>query len=81
MELAKIFKTSALLLTAMLMMIGSVNLYAQEMPLPQKLVKDASDKMLAALAENEVELEEDPSKIYSLVEDIFFSRGMAQLNF
>lgn len=70
MELAKIFKTSALLLTAMLMTIGSVNLYAQEMPLPQKLVKDASDKMLAALAENEVELEEDPSKIYSLVEDI-----------
>lgn len=41
-----------------------------EMPEPQALVKEASDTMLLALEEHESELENDPQKIYSLVEEI-----------
>ncbi|BDZ74213.1 MULTISPECIES: MlaC/ttg2D family ABC transporter substrate-binding protein [unclassified Methylophaga] len=37
---------------------------------PQTLVKNASDKMLKALEDNQAELEKSPEKIYSLVEDI-----------
>lgn len=37
---------------------------------PQALVKSASDRMLQALADNKAELEQDPSKIYGLVQDI-----------
>lgn len=64
------FRISMLLLAAMLVSVGAVSAQAEEMPVPQALVKKASDKMLAALAEHEAELEADPSKIYSLVEEI-----------
>lgn len=43
---------------------------ADEMSAPQALVKKASDDMLKALKDHEVELEANPDKIYSLVEDI-----------
>ncbi len=37
---------------------------------PKAIVKDASDRMLQALKEHETELEEDPTKIYGLVQEI-----------
>lgn len=70
MQLANMFKVSTLLLAAMLMNFTAVSVGAEEMPEPQALVKKASDQMLAALADNEAELEADPSKIYNLVEEI-----------
>lgn len=70
MQLANIFKVSTLLLAAVLMTFGTVSVQAEDMPAPQALVKKASDDMLAALAENEAELAANPSKIYSLVEEI-----------
>ena len=45
---------------------------AQAMPEPQALVKEASDNMLKALKDNEAELETNPQKIYTLVQDILF---------
>jgi len=59
-----------LALAAVMLACSPVALSAQEMSEPQALVKKASDDMLAALAENEVELEDNPDKIYSLVEAI-----------
>ncbi|MFC6805280.1 phospholipid-binding protein MlaC [Methylophaga thalassica] len=40
------------------------------MPVPQALVKNASDEMLKALKDNKAELNQNPDKIYSLVEQI-----------
>jgi phospholipid transport system substrate-binding protein len=40
------------------------------LPEPQAIVKEASDKMLQALKDNEEKLEQDPSHIFSLVETI-----------
>ncbi|WP_417549648.1 MlaC/ttg2D family ABC transporter substrate-binding protein [Methylophaga sp.] len=45
---------------------------AQAMPEPQALVKEASDNMLKALKDHEAELETDPQKIYTLVQEILF---------
>jgi phospholipid transport system substrate-binding protein len=45
---------------------------AQAMPEPQALVKEASDNMLKALKDHEAELESNPQKIYTLVQDILF---------
>lgn len=45
---------------------------AQAMPEPQALVKEASDNMLKALKDHEAELESDPQKIYTLVQEILF---------
>ncbi len=70
MQLIKTFKISILLLSAMLMVVAGGNARAEEMPVPQALVKKASDDMLLALAEHEAELEANPSKIYDLVEEI-----------
>lgn len=70
MQLVNNFKISVLLLAAMLITLGTINVYAEDMPEPQALVKKASDDMLVALADNEAELEANPSKIYDLVEEI-----------
>ncbi len=70
MQLIKTFKISVLLLAAMLMTVAGGNVRAEEMPVPQALVKKASDDMLLALAVHEAELEANPSKIYDLVEEI-----------
>ena len=43
---------------------------AEELPAPQALVKNALDSMLQALKDNKAALEEDPTKIYGLVQDI-----------
>lgn len=48
MQFANNFKISILLLAAMLMTLGAVNAYAEDMPEPQALVKKASDDMLMA---------------------------------
>jgi len=56
------------ILISMFMLVAVVQ--AEEMPEPQAIVKDATDKMLLALKEHEAELEADPSKIYALVQDI-----------
>jgi phospholipid transport system substrate-binding protein len=70
MQIANTFKVGALLLAAMLMTVSAMHAKAEDMPAPQALVKQASDEMLAALEEHEAELAENPSKIYSLVDEI-----------
>jgi phospholipid transport system substrate-binding protein len=66
--LVKSMQTIMLALSAIMMSFGPA--IAEEMPAPQAQVKQASDKMLAALAEHKTELEANPDKIYELVEDI-----------
>lgn len=44
--------------------------HADEIQDPQALVKNTSDKMIKALKDNKAELDQDPDKIYGLVEDI-----------
>jgi phospholipid transport system substrate-binding protein len=70
MQIANMLKVGALLLAAMLMTVSAMQVKAEEMPAPQALVKQASDEMLAALEEHEAELAGNPSKIYSLVDEI-----------
>ncbi|HIC45237.1 MAG TPA: ABC transporter substrate-binding protein [Methylophaga aminisulfidivorans] len=48
----------------------SLTVSADSMPVPQALVKNASDEMLKALKDNKAELNHNPDKIYSLVEQI-----------
>lgn len=48
----------------------SLTVSADSMPVPQALVKNASDEMLKALKDNKAELNQNPDKIYSLVEQI-----------
>lgn len=43
---------------------------AEELEAPQKVIKQASDQMLAALVEHEGDLDESPEKIFGLVEEI-----------
>lgn len=51
--------------------LGSAVAVADEaMPEPQAVVKDASDRMLQALKDNEDKIEEDPKFVYGLVDDI-----------
>lgn len=51
--------------------LGSAVAVADDaMPEPQALVKDASDRMLQALKDNEDKIEEDPKFVYGLVDDI-----------
>ncbi|SFK60405.1 MlaC/ttg2D family ABC transporter substrate-binding protein [Methylophaga sulfidovorans] len=49
---------------------ASLTVSADSMPVPQALVKNASDEMLKALKDNKAELNQNPDKIYSLVEQI-----------
>ena len=58
------------LLAVAFMGMMALSASAQAMPEPQALVKEASDNMLKALKEHEAELEQDPQKIFSLVQDI-----------
>lgn len=57
-------------IAALFMGMIALSASAQAMPEPQALVKEASDNMLKALKQHEAELESDPQKIYSLVQDI-----------
>ena len=50
--------------------ISAVQANEDELTAPQIIVKNASDNMLQALKDNRTELEENPSAIYALVEDI-----------
>lgn len=59
-----------LLASLFLLMSMAVSAAEEEMPAPQALVKESSDTMLKALEDNEAELEEDPTRIYQLVQDI-----------
>ena len=69
--LGQLFKSQWLMLLAMLplLLLESV-VSAQEMPEPQALVKDASDRMLQALKDNKDKIEETPAFVYGLVDDI-----------
>lgn len=58
------------ILASLFLMVSTAVSADDEMPAPQALVKQASDDMLRALEENEAELEEDPTRIYDLVQDI-----------
>ena len=50
--------------------ISAVQANEDGLSAPQIIVKNASDKMLQALRDNRAELEENPSAIYALVEEI-----------
>jgi phospholipid transport system substrate-binding protein len=67
----QLFKSQWLMLLAMLpvLLMQSV-VSAHEMPEPQALVKDASDRMLQALKDNKDKIEESPAFVYGLVNDI-----------
>jgi len=68
----KLKQVSLQLMAAFLLGILALSASAQAMPEPQALVKEASDNMLKALKDHEAELETNPQKIYSLVQDILF---------
>lgn len=70
--MTKLKSVSIQLLAAFLLGMLALSASAQAMPEPQALVKEASDNMLKALKDNEAELETNPQKIYSLVQDILF---------
>jgi len=59
-----------LAIAALMLSFSPLTVSAEEMSAPQALVKKASDDMLKALKDHEAELEANPDKIYSLVEDI-----------
>lgn len=48
----------------------SAAVMANEVTEPQALVKDASDRMLQALKDNKIKIEEDPKFVYGLIDDI-----------
>lgn len=68
----KFKQVSLQLMAAFLLGMLAFSASAQAMPEPQALVKEASDNMLKALKDNEAELETNPQKIYTLVQDILF---------
>jgi phospholipid transport system substrate-binding protein len=69
--LHKILMPFALLAAAVMLAFNSATVAADDtMPVPQALVKQATDDMLKALKDNEAELETNPDKIYELVEAI-----------
>ena len=70
MNIYKIMSKSLLSLITCFFLATSLLVSAENMSEPQTLVKNASDKMLKALEDNQAELEKSPEKIYSLVEDI-----------
>jgi len=68
----KIKQVSLQFIAAFMLGMLAFSASAQAMPEPQALVKEASDNMLKALKDNEAELETNPQKIYTLVQDILF---------
>lgn len=61
-------------IVALLMLFSVIGLssfaVAEEMPVPQALVKASSDKMMQSLRDNKAQLEADPDFIYGLVTDV-----------
>lgn len=61
-------------IVALLMLFSMIGLssfaVAEEMPVPQALVKASSDKMMQSLRDNKAQLEADPDFIYGLVTDV-----------
>lgn len=68
--MTKMKQFSAQILVAFFMGMMALTSTAHAMSEPQTLVKEASDNMLKALEDNEAELEKNPQKIYSLVQEI-----------
>tara|TARA_R110002111_G_scaffold40867_1_gene76192 strand:- start:328 stop:963 length:636 start_codon:yes stop_codon:yes gene_type:complete len=69
--LRQLFKSQWLIILAMLpMSLMTSPVLAEEMAEPQAIVKDASDRMIQALKDNEDKIEQDPSFVYGLVDDI-----------
>ena len=69
MKMHTLFSKLTWVILATFLTTVSFNSIAEELTAPQKLVKDASDMMLASLEDNKAELESDPDKIYKLVEN------------
>lgn len=71
MKLIKFSLTKFTMLIAVLALsAAAVPSFAESLSEPEQLVKNASDDMLKALREHKTELEQDPNKIYGLVEQI-----------
>ncbi len=66
--ITRTFKILLMLLS--LVMLPMTTVQADDIPDPQMLVQDATERMLQALADNATQLEEDPRAIYGLVTDI-----------
>lgn len=67
----KFFNKAIVALLMLFSLVGVSSIAtAEDMPAPQALVKDSSDKMMQSLKDNAVQLETDPDLIYSLVTDI-----------
>lgn len=70
MNTYKMISKYILSLMAGFFLATSLTVSADSMSAPQALVKNASDEMLKALKDNKAELNQNPDKIYSLVEQI-----------
>lgn len=70
MNTYKMISKYLLSLMAGFFLATSLTVSADSMSAPQALVKNASDEMLKALKDNKAELNQNPDKIYSLVEQI-----------
>ncbi|NQZ53662.1 MAG: ABC transporter substrate-binding protein [Piscirickettsiaceae bacterium] len=69
-DLLRMRTLSVLSILLVLMMLPTTLVRADEVPVPQALMIDATDRMLQALKDNEEPLKEDPSIIYGLVTEI-----------
>ena len=70
MMLRSFFKEQWLILLTILSFFLMASVVFAEVPVPQALIKDSSDRMQQALKENKATIEKNPSFVYGLVDDI-----------
>ena len=70
MMLRSFFKEQWLILLTILPFFLMSSVVFAEVPVPQALIKDSSDRMQQALKENKATIEKNPSFVYGLVDDI-----------
>ena len=70
MMLRGFFKEQRLILLTILPFFLMPSVVFAEVPVPQALIKDSSDRMQQALKENKATIEKDPSFVYGLVDEI-----------
>jgi len=64
------FKEQWLILLTILPFFLMPSMVCAEVPVPQALIKDSSDRMQQALKENKATIEKNPSFVYGLVDEI-----------
>ena len=68
--LRDLFKGQWLILLTILPVFLMSSVVFAEVPVPQALIKDSSDRMQQALKDHKQAIEENPSFVYGLVDDI-----------